>query len=88
MVRAKQHNKRERLCRIISRPAVSEPRLSLTAGGKVRYQLKMPYSNGTTLVVFETLDFLAGPVHVPRLPPGRWLRAKQERDGRGACSMR
>ncbi len=43
----------------ISRPALSEQRLSLTAGGKVRYQLKTPYNNGTTHVVFEPLDFLA-----------------------------
>ncbi len=30
-----------------------------SAGGKVRYQLKTPYNNGTTHVVFEPLDFLA-----------------------------
>jgi hypothetical protein len=58
-VRANQRNKRERVCRYISRPALSEQRLSLTAGGKVRYQLKTPYTNGTTHVVFEPLDFLA-----------------------------
>ena len=58
-VRANQRNKRERLCRYISRPALSEQRLSLTAAGKVRYQLKTPYNNGTTHVVFEPLDFLA-----------------------------
>ena len=58
-VRANQRNERERLCRYISRPALSEQRLSLTAGGKVRYQLKTPYNNGTTHVVFEPLDFLA-----------------------------
>jgi hypothetical protein len=46
-------------CRTISRPALSEQRLSLIAGGKVRYQLKTPYNNGTTHVVFEPLDFLA-----------------------------
>jgi hypothetical protein len=40
-------------------PALSEQRLSLTAGGKVRYQLKTPYNDGTTHVVFEPLDFLA-----------------------------
>jgi hypothetical protein len=40
----------ERLCRYISRPALSEKRLSLTAQGKVRYQLKTPYSDGTTQV--------------------------------------
>jgi hypothetical protein len=35
-VRADQRHKLERLCRYISRPAVSEQRLSLTAQGKVR----------------------------------------------------
>ena len=58
-VRANQHSKRERLCRYIARPALSEQRLSLTAAGKVRYQLKMPWRNGTTHVVYEPLDFLA-----------------------------
>jgi hypothetical protein len=31
--------------------AISEHRLSLTAQGKVRYQLKTPYDDGTTHVV-------------------------------------
>jgi len=35
------------------------PRLSLTPGGHVRYQLKTPYRDGTTHVLFEPLDFLA-----------------------------
>ena len=43
-------NKLERLCRYISRPAVSEKRLSLTSTGNIRYQLKTPYSDGTTHV--------------------------------------
>ncbi|HBX9245574.1 TPA: transposase, partial [Klebsiella pneumoniae] len=45
--------------RYISRPAVSEKRLSLTRGGNVRYQLKTPYRDGTTHVIFEPLDFIA-----------------------------
>ena len=57
--RADQRNKLERLCRTISRPAVSEARLWLTPGGHVRYQLKTPYRDGTTHVLFEPLDFLA-----------------------------
>lgn len=57
--RAGQRDKLERLCRYISRPAVSEKRLSLTANGLVRYQLKTPYRDGTTHVFFEPLDFLA-----------------------------
>ena len=40
-------------------PAISEKRLSLTSQGKVRYELKTPYRNGTTHVIFEPVDFIA-----------------------------
>jgi hypothetical protein len=51
-----------------SRPAIAEKRLSLTPNGDVRYQLKTPYRDGTTHVIFEPLDFiarLAALVHKP-----------------------
>jgi ribosomal protein S27E len=54
-----ERDKLERLCRYISRPAVSEKRLSLTSAGNIRYKLKTPYSDGTTHVIFEPLDFIA-----------------------------
>jgi hypothetical protein len=69
--KAQERKKLERLCRYISRPAVSEKRLSLTPNGNVRYQLKTPYreslpreqrecfGHGTTHVIFEPLDFIA-----------------------------
>jgi hypothetical protein len=57
--RADERKKLERLCRYIARPAVSEKRLSLTPNGNVRYQLKTPYRDGTTHVIFEPLDFIA-----------------------------
>lgn len=57
--RADQREKLERLCRYISRPAVSEKRLSLTSNDLVRYQVKTPYRDGTTHVLFKPLDFLA-----------------------------
>ncbi len=53
--RADERKKLERLCRYISRPAVSEKRLSLTPHGNLRYQLKTPYRDGTTHVIFEPL---------------------------------
>lgn len=56
--RADQRDKLERLCRYICRPAVSERRLSLTPNGNVRYELKTPYRDGTTHVIFEPLDFI------------------------------
>ena len=57
--KAHERQKLKRLFRYISRPAISEKRLSLTSGGKVRYQLKTPYRDGTTHVIFEPLDFIA-----------------------------
>jgi hypothetical protein len=57
--RADERKKLERLCRYISRPAVSEKRLSLTPNGNIRYQLKIPYRDGSTHVIFEPLDFIA-----------------------------
>ena len=54
-----QKEKRERLCRYISRPTVAVPRLSLSSTGKVVYTLKTPYRDGTTQVAFEPVDFIA-----------------------------
>jgi hypothetical protein len=47
------------LCRYIARPAIANERLSLTRQGNVRNQLKTPYRDGTTHVIFEPLDFIA-----------------------------
>jgi hypothetical protein len=59
MSNAQDRGKLERLCRYITRSAVSEKRLAMTTYGKVRYQLKTPYRDGTTHVIFEPLDFIA-----------------------------
>jgi len=45
--RAHEREKLERLCRYITRPAVSTKRLSITRNGRVRYELKTPWRNGT-----------------------------------------
>ena len=74
--KARERDTLERLCRYITRPAVSEPRLSLTPNGNVRYQLKTPYRDGTTHVIFEPLDFiarLAALVPKPRVNLTRFL---------------
>jgi len=57
--RAHERDKLERLCRYIARPAVSTKRLLMTRNGQVRYELKTPYRNGTTHVIFEPLDFIS-----------------------------
>ena len=56
---AHQRDKLERLCRYVTRPAVSEKRLAITSNGNIRYQLKTPYRDGTTHMIFEPLDFIA-----------------------------
>jgi hypothetical protein len=40
-------------------PPVAEKRLSLTRNAMVRYELKTPYRDGTTHVLFEPLDFIS-----------------------------
>jgi len=55
--KANERAKLERLCRYNTRPAVSTKRLSMTRNGRVRYELKTPWRNGTTHVIFEPLDF-------------------------------
>lgn len=68
-VKARERDKLERLCRYITRPAVSEKRLSLTNQGKVRYELKTPYRDGTTHVIFEPTDFISRLAALVPRPP-------------------
>jgi hypothetical protein len=48
----------ERLCRYLLRPAIATERLRETPDGKVVYELKRPWSDGTTHLVFEPIEFL------------------------------
>ena len=92
---AHESQKLERLCRYIARPAVSEKRLSISPQGRVRYQLKTPWRNGTTHVEFEPIEFiakLAALVPPPRahltrfhgvFAPNANLRAQLTPSGRG-----
>lgn len=54
-----QRDRLERLCRYITRPALCLERLSTNAAGQVVYQLKNPYRDGTTHVLFSPEDFIA-----------------------------
>ena len=65
---AHESQKLEKLCRYITRPAISEQRLSISPQGRVRYALKTPWRNGTTHVEFEPVDFIA------KLAALAWLR--------------
>jgi hypothetical protein len=68
--RAHEREKLERICRYVARPAVSEKRLSLLSSGHVRYELKTPYHDGSTHVIFEPLDFIA---RLVTLVPKPWV---------------
>ena len=54
-----QRDRLERLCRYITRPALCLDRLSVNASGQVVYQLKNPFRDGTTHVLFSPADFIA-----------------------------
>lgn len=92
---AHESHKLEKLCRYITRPAISEKRLSIALQGRVRYQLKTPWRNGTTHVEWDPVDFiakLAALVPPPRahltrfhgvFAPNANLRAQLTPSGRG-----
>lgn len=54
-----QRDRLERLCRYITRPALCLERLSTNAAGQVVYELKHPYHDGTTHILFSPEDFIA-----------------------------
>ena len=56
---AGERTKLERVCRYMARPPVAEDRLSIDGDGLIIYQLKRPFSDGTTHVLFEPNDFIA-----------------------------
>ena len=65
---ADERRKLERVCRYLLRPPICLERLSIDGDGLVVYQLKRPFSDGTTHVLFEPLDLMAH-IHV-RHPSG------------------
>jgi hypothetical protein len=54
-----QRERLERLCRYVTRPAICLERLKVRADGQIQYELKNPFSNGTTHILFSPLDFLS-----------------------------
>jgi hypothetical protein len=58
-VPARDRARLERLCRYVCRPPIAQERLVEVAGGKLRYLLKKPWSDGTVALVLEPLDLCA-----------------------------
>ena len=68
--RADQRRELERLCRYITRPALSHERVARSAGGDVILTLKTPWRDGTSHLKFTPVEFLqrlAALVPRPRL---------------------
>jgi ribosomal protein S27E len=56
---AHQRGRLERLCRYITRPAIATKRLAVDSRGRVVYQYKHAFRDGSTHVVLEPMDFIA-----------------------------
>ena len=56
---AHDRSKLERVIRYMARPPISQGHLSLDGDGLVVYELKHPFSDATTHVLFEPQDFIA-----------------------------
>jgi len=48
----------EKLCRYVARPALSQARLTVRGDGKVLWELRKPWRDGTRAFVFDPLTFL------------------------------
>ena len=51
-------DQRERVCRYMLRPPFSHDRLEVQDNGQVRYQLRRPFSDGTTHLLFEPTELI------------------------------
>ena len=86
LARADDRRKLERLCRYVARPPIALDRLSRDRDGDglVVYELKHPFRDGTSHVVFEPLDLMAH-IHV-RHPSGGLRPSKSAVLPIGHCS--
>jgi len=49
----------EKLCRYIARPPIAQERLHILEDGRVRYDMKRTFKDGTKAIVLSPLDFIA-----------------------------
>ena len=54
-----QRDRLERLCRYVTRPAICLDRLAVRPDGMIQYELKNPFRDGTSHILFSPLDFLS-----------------------------
>jgi hypothetical protein len=59
VVDGRDRDRLERLCQYIGRPPIAQDRLHILDDGKVRYDMKRVWADGTKAIVLEPLDFIA-----------------------------
>ena len=64
----------ERLCRYILRPAVASERLREREDGRIEYELRRPWRDGTRAVVLEPLELIERLVALVPAPRGHLVR--------------
>ena len=64
----------EHLCRYIARPPLALDRLHELPDGRILYQLRRPWSDGTTSILFEPMDFMARLAALVPHPRGHLVR--------------
>ncbi len=57
-VKASERKQLEELCRYVARPPISNDRLQWLPDGKVSYSLKRQWSDGSSAILFEPLEFV------------------------------
>ena len=57
-VLADQRDRLDRICRYALRPPVAQDRLQLTDDGQVRLELRRPWADGTTHLLFDPVELL------------------------------
>lgn len=75
-VRVSGHDRKrlEHLCRYIARPPLALERLHQRPDGRILYQLRRPWSDGTKSILFEPLDFMAKLAALVPHPRGHLVR--------------
>ena len=59
VVDGKDRQRLQKLCRYIARPPIAQQRLHILQDGRVRYDMKRIWKDGTKAIVLSPLDFIA-----------------------------
>lgn len=73
-VRASDKKRLEKIARYVARPPIATERLEELPDGRVQYQLRRPWSDGTTAIVYEPLELLERLVAL--IPPPGFHRTR------------